>query len=145
MPCSTTCWIKGSCRWIRTAGCASDAEAFIPRPGRDEQLFYFARNLHDHLAAAAANVLAAPGVAPFLDRSVHYDGLGAEATARLEAAAREAAQHLLVDINRLALDLVVAQEAGDRPAASGSAPSRRIQPRRLSLRRGRPPAAVAGA
>src|SRR5208283_4403795 len=28
--------------------------AFIPRPGSTEQIFYFARNLHDHIAAAAA-------------------------------------------------------------------------------------------
>lgn len=100
-----------------------NAAAFIPRPGRDEQLFYFARNLHDHAAAAVANVLAT-GTAPFLDRSVHYDGLSEESAARLQEAAREAAQRLLVDINRLALALVDAQEA-----ASGSAPlvpSRRV-------------------
>jgi len=122
-----------------------NAEAFIPRPGRDEQFFYFARNLHDHLAAAAANVLAAPGTAPFLDRSVHYDGLGAEAAARLEAAAREAAQRLLMDINRLALELVEAQEAGDRPAAPGSAPGRRVNLGVYLYAEDEPPAADAGA
>jgi hypothetical protein len=97
--------------------------AFIPRPGRGEQLFYFARNLHDHLAAAVANVLAT-GPAPFLDRSVHYDGLSEEAAARLQAAAREAAQRLLVDINRLALELVDAQAAAADPAAA--MPSQRV-------------------
>ena len=104
------------------------AEAFIPRPGRDDQLFYFARNLHDHVAAASANVLAAGGgPAPFVDRSVHYDGLTAEAAARLEAHAREAAQRLLLDVNRLALELVEAQEPGEaQGAAPGSAPTRRV-------------------
>ncbi len=97
--------------------------AFIPRPGRDEQLFYFARNLHDHIAAATANVLAT-GPAPFLDRSVHYDGLGMAAAESLEEAAREAAQRLLLDVNRRALELVDAQEAESGPAAL--APTRRV-------------------
>ena len=98
--------------------------AFVPRPGRDEQLFYFARNLHDHIAAASANVLAA-GPAPFLDRSVHYDGLTATSAARLEAAAREAGQRLLVEINRLALELVDAQDA-EGAAGAAPGPTRRV-------------------
>lgn len=92
--------------------------AFLPPPGRAEQLFYFGRNLHDHVAAACGNV-AATGPAPFLDRSVHYDGLPAEAVARLEALAREAAQQMLLAFNRAAL--AEADAAG--PAA---APGRRI-------------------
>ncbi len=79
--------------------------AFIPRPGQEEQLFYFGRNLHDHIAAAAANVDAA-GAAPFLDRSVHYDGLTAEAAQRLEALARETAQGALLTVNRAALAML---------------------------------------
>lgn len=102
-----------------------NTEAFIPREGREAQLFYFARNLHDHIAAAAANIIAA-GTPPFLDRSVHYDGLDADAAARLEAAAREAAQQLLLDINRLALELAAPrQEQGD-VVDSAPAPTRRV-------------------
>ena len=41
-----------------------NTEAFIPRPGGEEQLFYFARNLHDHVAAAVANI-SATGVPRF--------------------------------------------------------------------------------
>ncbi len=37
------------------------------------QLYYFGRNLHDHLAAAAANILSPKP--RFLERAVHYDGL----------------------------------------------------------------------
>ena len=33
--------------------------AFVPRGDGDQQLYYFGRNLHDHLAAAVANVLGA--------------------------------------------------------------------------------------
>jgi len=102
--------------------------AFVPRPGRAEQLFYFGRNLGDHIAAAAGNVMAAisagsspagaasPVPAPFLERSVHYDELTEAAAARLAAAGREAALRLLLDFNRLAL---VEAEAGDRAAAEG--------------------------
>ena len=79
--------------------------AYLPQAGQEEQLFYFARNLHDHIAAAAANVIAAP--APFLDRSVHYDGLSPEAAATLEAEARVAAVRLLVELNTRAMQLAV--------------------------------------
>ena len=79
-----------------------NADAFVPLPGRNEQLFYFARNLHDHIAAAAANI-SARAAAPFLDRSVHYDQLPVDVAATLEAMGREAAQKMLVEINRAAL------------------------------------------
>jgi hypothetical protein len=100
-------------------------EAFIPREGGEAQLFYFARNLHDHIAAAAVNIVAASSPR-FLDRSVHYDGLRAEAADQLEAAAREAAQQLLLHINRLALALVEAQEQERESAASIPTPTRRV-------------------
>lgn len=93
--------------------------AFIPAAGSAERLFYLGRNLHDHIAAAAANV-AAVGPARFIDRSVHYDQLSPAVTALLEAAAREAAQRSLVEINRIALDLVEAEP----PATAATATSR---------------------
>jgi len=94
-----------------------NTDAFIPRAGSAEKLFYFARNLHDHIAAAAANIAAAE-TAPFVDRSVHYDRLPPQAAAALQAAAREAAQRTLLEINRVALDLVK-DEAPDPAAATG--------------------------
>ena len=78
------------------------AIAFLPQAGREEQLFYFSRNVHDHLAAASANVLAT-GPAPFLDRSVHYDRLTPAAAAALERVARATAERVLLDINRQAM------------------------------------------
>lgn len=94
------------------------AQAFVPRPGTAEQMFFLGRNAHDHLAAAAANVGPDAPETPFLDRSVHYDGLSAAAAARLAALAREAAQRMLLDVNREAL--LIAEE-DDRAAASGAA------------------------
>jgi hypothetical protein len=89
-----------------------NAEAFIPRSGSDEQLFYFARNLQDHIAAAVANISAADA-APFLDRSVHYDGLAPAQARELEAFARDAAVRVLLEVNRKALELVEASRAPD--------------------------------
>jgi hypothetical protein len=96
--------------------------AFIPRQGGEEQLFYFSRNLHDHIAAAVANVLATTAP-PFLDRSVHYDRLAAETAAELERVAREAAMRILIDVNRIALSLV---EAPEQARVTAPAPLRRV-------------------
>lgn len=103
---------------------ALNAQAFLPREGQDAQLFYFARNLHDHIAAAAANIVA-PGPAPFLDRSVHYDRLSPEAAAQLLAVGRDAAQATLLNVNRAALGIADADEAA-RAVGAGSAPTRRV-------------------
>jgi hypothetical protein len=94
---------------------------FIPSPGQEEQLFYFARNLHDHISAAAANVLA-PGSPPYLDRSVHYDKLSADSARRLEALARDVAQEALLEVNRAALALLDAEDgqSGDGPPADAT-------------------------
>jgi hypothetical protein len=89
---------------------ALDTAAFVPRPGSAEQLFYFGRNLHDHLSAAAANVTA-PDAAPFVERAAHYDNLSPETVARLEAMGREAARRVLTEFNRQALELL---DANDR-------------------------------
>jgi hypothetical protein len=98
------------------------ATAFLPPPGSEAQLYYFARNLHDHIAAAAGNLLAREGP-PFLERSLHYDRLGPAAAARLEAEGREAAQRMLLELNRLALSLA---EAEDGAGAPGDPPTRRV-------------------
>ena len=74
--------------------------AYVPRGDDAEgsQLYYFGRNLHDHIAASTANIL---GEAPrFLERAVHYDGLSSELAARLETRARELAMKVLAQANR---------------------------------------------
>lgn len=86
--------------------------AYLPRPGQAEQLFFFARNLGDHIAAACAN-LDAVDKPPFVDRSVHYDRLSPTTALQLEAAARAAAEAALLDINRLAIGLTDAETPSD--------------------------------
>jgi hypothetical protein len=110
-----------------------EAAAFIPRAGGEEQLFYFARNLHDHVAAAAANI-SAPGPASFLDRSLHYDRLTPEAAEKLEAFAREAGVRVLLEANRLAVELV----EGETPESQASA-TRRVNFGVYTYREDEPP------
>lgn len=95
--------------------------AFVPSSASSEQLFFFGRNLRDHISAAVANVVAGDG-APFLDSSVHYDQLSPEAAAQLLSAAYAAAEQALLSVNRQAIGLV---EAGDSPAAP-SVSTRRV-------------------
>lgn len=61
--------------------------AFVPSRGFDEKAFYFGHNLHDHVAAAAHNMQG--GAPPFLERSVHYEGLQADSVAALAALAEK--------------------------------------------------------
>lgn len=84
--------------------------AFILRPGNSEQLFLFGRNLHDHIAAAVANVTARGGP-KFVDSTVHYDRLTPEATERLLAIAHATAAQALLDVNRTAISLLEASDS----------------------------------
>jgi hypothetical protein len=94
--------------------------AFIPRQGREEQLFFFARNLHDHIAAAAANITNPTGP-EFLDSSVHYDRLDPATAAQLLATAQSTAEQALLQVNRAAIGLVSPADA-----APTSTPTRRV-------------------
>ena len=71
--------------------------ACVPTGGSDQQLYYFGRNLHDHVAAAVANVL---GEHRFMERAVHYDGLSEALAGRLEALSKELAIEALKTANR---------------------------------------------
>ncbi len=105
-----------------------NVDAFLPHQGQEAQAFYFARNLHDHVAAASANVASA-GPAPFLDRSVHYDRLSPAAAARLEAAGRQAAQAMLLDLNRAATAIADADDA----ERAGLPPETVVPTRRVNI------------
>jgi len=72
--------------------------AMVPRGDGEVRLYYFARNLVDHAAAAVENVLADDP--PFLERAVHYDGLSEELARSLEAHSRKLAIEMLLDLNK---------------------------------------------
>lgn len=78
-------------------------EAFIPAKGFDEKAYYLGRNVHDHLAAARANVQSEK--ARFLERSVYYDNLSDNSVEILEKYSKEEAVELLKRLNKKAREL----------------------------------------
>lgn len=82
-------------------------QAFVPARGDDDKLFYFALHLHDHAAAASHNLL---GGDPFMDRSVHAEGLSPASVASLKALAAEHGMQTLLVLN----EAVQAAERRDR-------------------------------
>jgi Family of unknown function (DUF6502) len=104
--------------WLRVGAVALDDQdrvvlrstAFVPSRGFDEKAFYFGHNLHDHAAAAAHNMQgSAP---PFLERSVHYEGLTADSVAALAALAEKDGMRAVQAVYRKAKE----REARDRKA-----------------------------
>ncbi|MGB7543452.1 MAG: DUF6502 family protein [Burkholderiales bacterium] len=79
-----------------------ETSAFVPRQGLEEKAYYFGKNLHDHLAAAAGNLR---GETPQLERSVHYVALSEESVKRLVQLAEAAGMGALKAINRRASEL----------------------------------------
>ena len=100
-------WLDRKLVAIDAAGQVVLREAgFIPPAGDQQQLYFFGRNLHDHVAAAVSNVLG--GAPPFLERAVHYSGLSAPVARELQERSRELAMQALQAAN---LDAQVACES----------------------------------
>ena len=89
--------------------------AFVPDSSLAGKSVYFGRNIGDHIAAGAHNLL--DGRPPMLERSVHYSRLSAEHAAELERLARQRAESMLGEINR---------EGMRRQADSAAEPGHRI-------------------
>jgi len=84
---------------------------FIPTADTEQQLYYFGRNLHDHVAACVANVLS--NQPPFLERAVHYDGLSEELAKSLEQQSRTRAMSLLQEMNKTAHNACETDKGGN--------------------------------
>jgi hypothetical protein len=89
------------------------SDAFIPQgiasgmpagQEADAVLDFFRDNLRDHLEAAVANLLAAPGERRYLERAVYYNRLRPADVEGLEAEARTLALAALRHLNSLALE-----------------------------------------
>jgi hypothetical protein len=80
-----------------------NTEAFVPQKGFEEKVFYFGHNLHDHVAAAAHNIVGEG--APFLERSVHYDALDGRSIQELAELAERAGMQAALTVNRKAMEL----------------------------------------
>ena len=79
--------------------------AYAPGGGSPEQLAYLADNLHDHGAAAVANVLASRG---FFERAIHYEGLTEAQVGDLAARHSAAEMALLRGLSKTAAGMQAA-------------------------------------
>lgn len=87
--------------------------AFTPDTGLDEKLFFFGKNVQDHINAGAHNILARKPA--FFDRSVYYDQLSEQSLSALHALAEQIGMEALVRMNSEALKLQQ-QDAGNADA-----------------------------
>nr|CRH05210.1 Conserved hypothetical protein [Candidatus Magnetococcus massalia] len=79
-------------------------EALLPQDNFEDKLYFFSRNLRDHLAAGGDNLIH-PERPPHLDRAVFYDQLTAESVEELRLLSRQQAIDSLHAINKEALKL----------------------------------------
>jgi hypothetical protein len=85
--------------------------ALVPRSGDEQALYYFGRNLHDHIAASAANITSAEPL--FLERAVHYDGISESLARQLRDQSRALAMSALQSANRQAFTACESDPGGD--------------------------------
>ncbi len=87
-------------------------KAFTPNRGQQEKLFFFGKNIQDHLCAGVHNL--GGEQPPFFDRSVYYDELSADSIAQLAELADKLGMDALIQMNEKALALQTAdQELAD--------------------------------
>ena len=97
--------------WLRLGVVSEDehgmlrlsADSFVPEKGFEEKVHFFGRNLRDHIAAGAHNLL--DESPPFFERSVYYDRLSQASADELARMAREEGAELIRRVNRRALEL----------------------------------------
>lgn len=78
-------------------------DAFIPAKGFEEKAYFLGKNLHDHLAAARANVGSEDP--PFLERSVYYNNLSERSILELKGYAEQQGMQMLQNLNVRAREL----------------------------------------
>lgn len=77
--------------------------AFVPQTGYEEKTWFFAEDLHDHIAAAVHNL---KGNSPtFLERAVYYDQLSPESVEELRILSEKLGMETLIKINSCALKM----------------------------------------
>lgn len=85
--------------------------AFTPDKGQEEKLYFFGKNIQDHLSASVHNL--AGEKPPYFDRSVYYDELSPASIAELTEMANQLGMEALIRINERALAL----QTADRKSA----------------------------
>jgi len=83
-------------------------KAFTPDKGQQEKLYFFGKNIQDHLNASVHNL--AGEKPPFFDRSVYYDELSPASIEELNDMANRLGMEALMKINERALALQTADK-----------------------------------
>jgi hypothetical protein len=97
-------WLRLGVAHLDENGCVClNTEAFVPARGFEEKAFYFGRNLRDHIASAAHNLMG--GDPPLFERSVYYGGLSEESVRELQELSGELGMQALQTVNRRAAAL----------------------------------------
>lgn len=85
--------------------------AFIPEEGYEEKIYYFGRNLRDHIATGVHNLEGK--TPPLIDRAVYYDCLSMSSLEQLRQFARDEGIACMLHVN------AKARELADRDQAAG--------------------------
>lgn len=83
--------------------------AFTPNRGQEEKLYFFGKNIQDHLCAGVHNLSGEQP--PFFDRSVYYDELSVQSIAELNELANTLGMEALIKVNERALALQTADQS----------------------------------
>lgn len=74
-----------------------DIEAIVGPADLDQKLYYFSRNVGDHMSVAVENLLTTPS--PFLERALYYNNLSETSADALENEVRQSGMRLLKALN----------------------------------------------
>ena len=85
-------------------------KAFTPNRGQEEKLYFFGKNIQDHLCAGVHNLSGEQP--PFFDRSVYYDELSESSIQELNVLADSLGMDALIKMNEKALALQTADKGG---------------------------------
>lgn len=102
-------WIQLGVARLENDHVVLNTGAFTPERGFDEKVFFFGKNLQDHVAAGADNLRGRES--PHFDRSVYYDQLSPDSIGELKDLAGELGMQALTRLNRRALALQKADSA----------------------------------
>jgi len=109
-------WLRAGLVEIDDQDCVVlDPDAFVTEKSFDERAHFFGRNMRDHMATGAHNLMTGDGPR-LLERAVFYDRLSPESVEQLRALAHQQAQQSLEQVNEAALKL--AEQDEGQPGAT---------------------------
>jgi hypothetical protein len=94
-------WLRLDVAHIEDDCVVLNTGAFTPSQGFDEKVFFFGKNIQDHIAAGAHNLLG--GKPSYFDRSVYYDKLSEQSVQALGELANTLGMQALTAMNKAAM------------------------------------------